>query len=86
MISLSFFIERVDPVPHPPTEGRFVHDKTGLPRHLLGRTGVRSVTRILDVTDETDARGADRILDFSTAATGSTFFASTRGFLESLGD
>ena len=28
----------------------------------------------------------DRILDFSTAATGSTFFAPTRGFLESLGD
>ncbi|CAM5288213.1 Dyp-type peroxidase [Leifsonia shinshuensis] len=28
----------------------------------------------------------DRILDFSTAVTGTTFFVPTRGFLESLGD
>ena len=45
------------------------------------------IERMLERMFVGDPAGSyDRILDFSTATTGSTFFAPTRGFLESLGD
>lgn len=45
------------------------------------------IERMLERMFVGDPEGSyDRILDFSTAATGSTFFAPTRSFLESLAD
>jgi putative iron-dependent peroxidase len=66
--------------------GRPGHGEFGT--YFIGYSrGLWVIERMLERMFIGDPPGShDRILDFSTAVTGTTFFAPTRGFLEGLGD